>query len=186
MRTRIVFVLLFVALCSACGQEPKSPATSKPSATTSDPVADVLAFEREIEAAVVRGDVAFLDRVCASDFSFTHGDGWTTGGAPLRVENKAQWLESVGKAPYLARDLDSVQVELHGDIAMTYGRYRARNKAGDPGRREFTVWFVRVYALRNGRWQYVSHRTVHGPIYGMEPSKADLTKNLLHVQGHVL
>ena len=166
MPTRIVFVLMFLAACSASGQEPKSPAKSKPAAVASDPVAEVLAFEREMEAAVVRGDVAFLDRVCASDFSFTHGDGWTTGGAPLRVENKAQWLESVGRAPYLARDLDSVQVELHGDIAITYGQYRARNKAGDPGRREFTVWFVRVYALRNGRWHYVSHRTVHGPTYG--------------------
>jgi ketosteroid isomerase-like protein len=127
--------------------------------------ADVLAFEREIEAAVVRGDVAFLDRACAEDFTFTHGDGWTTGKPPLRVETKAQWLASVGKVPYLSRDLDSVQVELHGDVAITYGRYRARNRSGAPGRTEFTVWFERVYALRNGRWQYLSHRTVNGPTY---------------------
>ena len=132
--------------------------------------AEVLAFEREMEVAVVRGDVAFLDRACTSDFSFTHGDGWTTGGPPLRVENKAQWLASVGKAPYRFRNLDSVQVELHGDIAITYGRYHARNKVGEPGRREFTVWFERVYARRNGRWQYVSHRTVHGPSYVKEQS----------------
>ena len=134
-------------------------------ASVSDPAIEVLAFEREMEAAVVRGDVAFLDRACTSDFSFTHGDGWTTGGQPLRVENKEQWLASVGKAPYLSRDLDSVQVESHGDIAITYGRYHARNKAGEPGRRAFTVWFERVYARRSGRWQYVSHRTVHGPTY---------------------
>jgi len=30
----------------------------------------------------------------------------------------------------------------------------------------FTVWFERVYARRDGRWQYLSHRTVHGPTYG--------------------
>lgn len=126
---------------------------------------EVLAFEREIEAAVVRGDVAFLDRACADDFSFTHGDGWTTGKPPLRVDTKAQWLASVAKMPYLSRDLDSVQVEVHGDIAITYGRYRARNRAGAPGRTEFVVWFERVYAHRNGRWQYLSHRTVDGPNY---------------------
>jgi hypothetical protein len=27
------------------------------------------------------------------------------------------------------------------------------------------VWFERVYTRRNGQWQYVSHRTVHGPTY---------------------
>ena len=128
--------------------------------------ADVLAFERQMEAAVVRGDVKFLDRICASDFSFTHGDGWTTGGQPLRVENRAQWLASVAKRPYLSRDLDRVQVELHGDIAITYGMYSARYSApADPKRAGFTVWFERVYARRNGQWQYVSHRTVHGPTY---------------------
>ena len=140
------------------------------STAASGDAADVLAFERQMEAAVVRGDVKFLDGVCASDFSFTHGDGWTTGGPPLRVENRAQWLASVAKRPYLSRDLDQVQVELHGDIAITYGMYRARFSApADPKRADFTVWFERVYARRNGRWQYVSHRTVHGPTYDIAP-----------------
>ncbi len=83
------------------------------SAAAADTGADVLAFEKTMEAAVVRGDVAFLDKICAPDFSFTHGDGWTTGGAPLRVENREQWLASVAKAPYRYRDFDSVKVELH-------------------------------------------------------------------------
>jgi ketosteroid isomerase-like protein len=138
------------------------------STAASGDAADVLAFERQMEAAVVRGDVKFLDRICASDFSFTHGDGWTTGGQPLRVENRAQWLASVAKRPYLSRDLDQVQVELHGDIAITYGMYRARFSApADPKRADFTVWFERVYARRDGQWQYVSHRTVHGPTYNI-------------------
>ena len=140
------------------------------SAAAADTGADVLTFEKQMEAAVVHGDVTFLDKICASDFSFTHGDGWTTGGAPLRVENRAQWLASISKAPYLFRELDSVQVELHGDIAITYGRYRARYKPGNPEQREFIVWFERVYARRNGGWQFLSHRTVHGPVYEGEPS----------------
>lgn len=157
MRGRIVAVLVLIAVCFA------SRGTA-----AADAAAEVLAFEREMEAAVVRGDVAFLERACSSDFTFTHGDGWTTGKPPLRVENKAQWLAAVARAPYLARDLDSVQVELHGDVAITYGRYRARNKAGEPGRRAFTVWFERVYARRDGRWQFLSHRTVNGPTYDKE------------------
>jgi hypothetical protein len=150
-------LLILSAAVPASAQESKTPVPAD--------AAEVIAFERTMEAAVVRGDVAFLDRICAPDFSFTHGDGWTTGKPPLRVEDRAQWLASVGKAPYLSRDLDSVQVEMHGDIAITYGRYVARNKAAAPGRGEFSVWFERVYARRSGQWQYVSHRTVHGPTF---------------------
>jgi ketosteroid isomerase-like protein len=152
-RTRLAIFCVFLVLSSL-------PASAQHASAT-----QVLTFEHEIEAAVVRGDVAFLDRACTDDFTFTHGDGWTIGKPPLRVENKAQWLASVAKMPYLSRDLDSVQVELHGDIAITYGRYRARNRAGAPGRTEFVVWFERVYVQRSGRWQYVSHRTVNGPNY---------------------
>jgi len=161
--TMILAPALAAALAGFGGQS--MPRLAAAPAAASDPGREVLDFERDMEAAVVRGDVAFLDRACTPDFSFTHGDGWTTGGQPLRVENKAQWLASVGKAPYAFRNLESVQVELHGDIAITYGRYRARNKAGEPGRTDFTVWFERVYTKRAGRWQYVSHRTVHGPTY---------------------
>ena len=31
--------------------------------------------------------------------------------------------------------------------------------------RSFSFWYVRVYAQRDGEWQYLSHRTVHGPSY---------------------
>jgi Domain of unknown function (DUF4440) len=163
MRVTAVVVLLLLAAAIRAEETSRPPRPATAPAT--DPAAEVLAFERDIEAAVVRGDVPFLDRACTSDFSFTHGDGWTTGGEPLRVENKAQWLAAVGKAPYLFRNLDSVRVEMHGDIAITYGRYRARFKEGAPGHREFTVWFERVYVQRGGRWLYVSHRTVNGPAY---------------------
>jgi hypothetical protein len=132
---------------------------------THDVAAEVLAVERDIEAAVVRGDVAFVDAATAPTFTFTHGDGWTTGGAPLRVDTRADWMATVAKAPYASRVLDSVKTEVHGDIVITYGRYVGRFKDAAPGRRTFTVWYERVYARRNGKWQYLSHRTVDGPVY---------------------
>jgi hypothetical protein len=78
-------------------------------AKDSNSAAEVLALEKKIEDAVVRGDVAFVDGVLASDFS------------------------------------DGVKTEVHGDIVITYGRY--------------VIWFERVYAKRNGKWQLLSHRT---------------------------
>lgn len=133
--------------------------------TAAEVALEVLAFEREIEAAVVRGDVAFVAAASADTFSFTHGDGWTTGGQPLRVESREDWLATVARAPYASRVIDSVRAEVHGDVVITYGRYVGRFKNAAPGRTEFTVWYQRVYAKRRGAWQYLSHRTVDGPAY---------------------
>jgi Domain of unknown function (DUF4440) len=127
---------------------------------------EVLAFERAMEAAIVRCDVAYVDRVSAPDVTFTHGDGWTTGGKPLLVDDRKAFLKRVENRQYNVRDLDSVQVEIHGDIAITYGRYIAQNRIGKTDPSWFSVWFERVYEKRDGHWLFVSHRTVHGPTYG--------------------
>jgi hypothetical protein len=161
-------LLVFAAISTVAAQQPVAVAARYSSATTKaahEVAAEVLAFEREIEAAVVRGDVGFVDAASAPTFAFTHGDGWTTGGAPLRVDNRADWLATVAKSPYASRVLDSVKTEVHGDVVITYGRYVGRFKDAAPGRRQFTVWYQRVYAKRDGKWQYLSHRTVDGPIY---------------------
>ena len=156
----IPIVLVAASLTAAGGRQ-----ATAPDPPARDAAAEVLAFERAIEDAVVKGDVRFVDAASAPTFTFTHGDGWTTGAAPLRVDGRADWMATVAKAPYASRVLDSVKTEVHGDVVITYGRYVARFKNADPGRRQFTVWFERVYAKRDGRWQYLSHRTVHGPVY---------------------
>lgn len=172
-RPSLLRIPLILALgCVAFGQQPKTTAASAgvafvaASAEVSKAAAEVLAFEKAMEAAIVRGDAAYVDRVSAPDLTFTHGDGWTTGGQPLLVDDRASFLKRVENKQYNVRDLDSVKVELHGDIAITYGRYVAQNRTGNPGQSWFSVWFERVYRKRDGQWLFVSHRTVHGPTYG--------------------
>ena len=141
-----------------------SAAQVPPSSVEEEDGAKVLALERQIEAAVLRADVAFLNEVCAPDFTYTHGDGWITGGPVLGVDTRAEWLASLA-GRYSQREVDSQQIELHGDVAITMGRVRARSGDADNPPRAFSFWYVRVYAHRDGRWQYLSHRTVHGPVY---------------------
>jgi hypothetical protein len=143
-----------------------------------DAVAEVLALEKKIEEAVVRGDVALIDRVLANDFSFVHGDGWTTGAKPLATDDKAAFLKRVASKEYLVHDLDGVKAEVHGDLVITYGRYVSlflpQGRNAEPGQLN-SIWFERVYAKRNGQWQFLSHRTVHGPTVapaGVDPSAA--------------
>jgi len=177
------FALLAAISVSASAQQPANavrkpktgPAPSltptgvpAPNAADSATIAEVLAFEREMEAAVVRGDVKFLDRALTSDFIFTHGDGWTTGGAPLKVDTKASWLAYVAKQPppYMYRELDHVQVELHGNVALTIGRYLYLPNSNTPqaSKDHLYVWFERLYVKQNGEWKHASHRTVKGPV----------------------
>jgi len=141
------------------------PGAPAPGSTEAATIAEVLAFEKATEAAVVRGDTAALERALAPTFLFTHGDGWVDGGAPLKVDTKATWIEWVKKqpAPYVYRELDSVRVELHGDVAISIGRYFYLPTSNSAPVHSH-VWFERVYARRNGQWQQLSHRTVKGPI----------------------
>jgi hypothetical protein len=184
MRGRLIsFALLAVLSGSLSAQQPAGavrkpktgPAASltptgvpAPNAADAATIAEVLAFEKEMEAAVVRGDAKFLDRALTPDFIFTHGDGWTTGGAPLKVDTKASWLAYVVKQPppYLYRELDHVQVELHGNVALTIGRYLYLPNSTTPpqAKEHLYVWFERVYMKQNGEWKHASHRTVKGPV----------------------
>jgi len=182
MRTPLVSLILVVASASLVpAQKPASsvrvPKTTAaptlaptgnptPNAADAATIAEVLAFEKEMEAAVVRGDAKTLDRMLSPDFIFTHGDGWTTGGAPLKVDTKATWLAYVVKQPppYLYRELDHVQVELHGDIAITVGRYLYLPQSNNPQPGHLYVWFERVYQKQNGEWKHLSHKTVKGPV----------------------
>src|SRR5580700_1586365 len=159
------FALLPALALLAFAQQPKVAEAKSPHSVAAA-AEEVVAFERDMEAAVVRGDVAYVDRVSAGDLSFTHGDGWTTGGKPLLVDDRKTFLKRVEDRQYNVRDLDSVKVEMHGDIAITYGRYVAQNRTGPADRSWFSVLFERVYEKRDGHWLYVSHRTVHGPTYG--------------------
>ena len=147
------------------GEEPDAAAEANALPEEESVVAkEVLAIEKRMEEAVLHADVAFLDGVLAEDFTYTHGDGWTTGGEILGVDTREEWLASLS-GRYSMREVDSQQVEVHGDVAITMGRLRARSGGPVAEQRSFSFWYVRVYAQREGEWKYLSHRTVHGPVY---------------------
>jgi ketosteroid isomerase-like protein len=130
--------------------------------------AEVIEAEKAVGAAIVRGDAAAFDHATSSDFVMVHGDAWTRGGAPALVDDKNSFMKRIGSHSYAAHDFDSVKVEMHGDVAITYGRYLGNIPGSGEGRAWFAVWYEKVYAKRNGRWIYLSHRTVHGASYGLD------------------
>jgi hypothetical protein len=176
MRMRVVFVVALVAAVQLAGRLVNPIASAQKTVAAPDHAlspdrtavaAEVLALDQTIGTAVVRGDTAYVDSLTPDDFVMVHGDGWTSGGSPLMTDTKQSMLGRVTSKYYDVLDFDSVKVEMHRDVAITYGRYLAHTTGGGPpDRRWFSVWFERVYAKRNGRWIYLSHRTVHGPTFG--------------------
>jgi len=174
MRRRVVFVVVFVVAALA-GRLTSPVALASPqkaapapalSAEESAAAAEVLTLDQKIGTAVTRGETAYVDSVTPGDFVMVHGDGWTTGGKPLLTDTKQSMLRRVTSKYYDVLDFDSVKVEMHGDVAITYGRYLAHTTGNGPKERSwFSVWYERVYARRDGKWQYLSHRTVDGPVY---------------------
>lgn len=147
----VATVLLFVASGTALGHSAQSPLGDDPTK-----------FDERVEAATTRHDVDFFAAVLADDVRFTHGTGL--------VQNRQQWLEAVRKSAgqIVVRDLDSVEVEPHGDVVETVGHIHVQVKGEKP--REYHIWYVRLYSRRHQTWQLLSNRTVR-QIEGPLPAK---------------
>ena len=144
MRSASLLLALSV-MCSA-------PGAAQSRAVSGDSAA-LAALEHRVEQATLRADVPFLDSVYAPSFRFKHSTG--------NLEQRAARLAGLAArtAPVFARDLDSLDVEVHGDVALTTGRVHVRQESADPKWREYTIRYARVYIRRAGRWQLLTHHS---------------------------
>jgi len=141
-----------VPLLPRHGSHAAPHASAQKTAGSSDS-AVVAALERRIEQATIRGDVAYLDSVYAPSFRFKHSTGAIEERGPRLAALRAR------RDTVFARDLDSLEVEVHGDIALTTGRIHVRQQSSDPRWREYTIRYARVYVRRAGRWQLLTHHS---------------------------
>ena len=112
----------------------------------------LLKLNQQIDDHVVSRNLTALDTLYANDFVFSHGSG--------RVEGKPGWLTTVGRANYPLRQHDSVKVELHPAIAVVKGKMSIQ-KINKDKTDKYHLRYIRVFALRNNRWQMISHNTTH-------------------------
>jgi hypothetical protein len=111
-----------------------------------------ISLNQQIDTYVVQRNVRALDTLYATDFVFSHGTGF--------IEGKPGWLSAVEKNSYLSRRHDSVTVEPHPGLAILRGKLSIQRKDNDQLTR-YNLKYVRVYAVRNKRWQMISHITTH-------------------------
>lgn len=124
------------------------------------PVTDsarIVALEQRIEDAVVRRDTTYLGSVYAPTFRFKHASG--------QLEDRARRMQALrtparpGSAQMIERRVDSLDVEVHGDVALSTGRIHVRRDGPPSPDRDYTIRYARVYVRRDGRWQLLTHHS---------------------------
>jgi ketosteroid isomerase-like protein len=109
---------------------------------------------RIIDRAVVKQDVATMQKYFGDDFYFKHSTG--------EIDSKESWITSIKNLKegnrFTSREHDSTEVELHGDIAIVAGKLSVAREA-QPQVRKYYLTYIRVFALRNKTWQLISHRS---------------------------
>lgn len=152
--SQIAFFLVAAPFASLRSQvrPAAAPSTSADSAT-------VAQLEQQVEDALVRREAGFLDSVYAPSFRFKH----STGALETRDQRMASLRRPMRPdAPgrMIARLVDSLEVEVHGDIALSTGRIHILRDGGEPRWQNYTIRYVRLWARNHsGRWQLVTHHS---------------------------
>ena len=149
---RPAIVALFLITASPLALAAQGANAMRDSAAASE----IAQLEHRVEAATARGsaaDSAFLDSVYARDFRFKHATG--------QLQDRAQVLAVVRRGRYATRDLDSLDVEVHGDIALSTGRIHVLRSPGAPAGLppRYTIRYARVYVRHDGRWRLLTHHS---------------------------
>lgn len=121
--------------------------------------ADLATLDRQLQEAMVSGDLALLQKHIGEDHIFTHG--LLTGHA----ETKADVLTNAKKEKrlHLTRKASSQVVERHGNVAIVLGRLDVRRRPLESNKETqemcYGLNYIHLYVIRNGHWQFISHRT---------------------------
>jgi ketosteroid isomerase-like protein len=108
-------------------------------------------LDSAIDTAVSGPDAATLDRLLADDFVYTHA-----GGKP---EPKGEFIATaVARVDPPRRNLHDLQVEQHGDIAVTRGTIEFIYSDSRPN---LYLGYVRVHRLLDSGWRAISHRSFY-------------------------
>jgi ketosteroid isomerase-like protein len=106
-------------------------------------------MEKDRAAAVVKGDVATLEKLTSDDYILINANG--------QLSDKPTTMNNIktGNIKLTTNDLSDLKVRVYGNTAVVTGKSDAK---GSIGGRELKgpVMFTRVYVKKDGKWQSVS------------------------------
>ena len=132
-------------------------------APAQDAAREVEKLERDLVAAIGRGDLVTYDRIVADDYVAFEASGKTTPKAEILASYRS------GARKYTNLEIFDVQGRVFGDTAVVTAKTKGFRKEGNrdvPNR----VRYIRVYARRGDRWRAVAQMAA--PIPDDGPARA--------------
>ena len=121
--------------------------------------AGVRVAETARTAALVRGDIPALQTLMGDDITYVHSSG--------QADTKSSFLDAIrsGQLRYHSWLPKKMNVRVMGDAAVLNGVYSVRvtNSSVQKDPIEMDVFFLTVYARRDGRWQQIAWQTTRAP-----------------------
>ena len=110
-------------------------------------------LEEQFKEAILQGDVATFQRLCADDFTHTSQDG------TFRIRDA--WLKGrvQGKTSYVSYEVDDRQIRIFGETAVVTGLVKPSWREEDGGLATGRFRFLRVWVKRDSRWQAVAFQS---------------------------
>jgi ketosteroid isomerase-like protein len=106
-------------------------------------------LEMERAAAIVKGDIATLEKYTADDYVLINMNGRTSG--------KAQMIEGFksGSSKLTSDEVSDVKVRVYGNTAVVTAKADVKGTLGGADATG-QILYTRVYVKKDGRWQSVS------------------------------
>ena len=121
-------------------------------APDADTVQQVIQAERAWLQAHLQLDTMLLDHLMADEYTQINSHG----ARVTKPEVLASFLS--GTRDWDWAESDEYRVQIYGEVAVVYGRWRARGvNAGHPF--DYAARYVSVWVYRDGRWQMVSDQS---------------------------
>lgn len=155
----LVVVLLALCPCSAQTERSKTVATKA-----------VKQLDRELEQALLKNDIATIDRILADDYVEIDAQGSTRKKVDVIERARSSAAVSRGVMVGPEKSVDDVRILVHGDSVLVVGRTTIRyqfmeNQIPSPGTQPsnsaniYQERFIRTYARVARRWQLVAWQT---------------------------
>jgi ketosteroid isomerase-like protein len=119
---------------------------------TSNPIEQaILKMEQEWEDALVKSDVAALDRIYAVSLIYTHSNG--------AVDDKAAYIRNIksGVTKYESMKRDDIRVSVYGDTAIVSSHWQV-NATANGNKLSTNARYLHVYVKQKGQWLMVAHQ----------------------------
>ncbi|MBO0722541.1 MAG: DUF1080 domain-containing protein [Blastocatellia bacterium] len=112
----------------------------------------ILNLEKEWEEALVKSDVAALDRLYADSMIYTHSNG--------HVDSKASYIGNIkaGVSKYESMKRDEITVNVYGDAATVTCHWQV-NTVSHGNKQALDARYLHVYVKQKGQWRMVAHES---------------------------